>query len=128
MTPLPVLQICLRPPMTLNIDLLTPKLNVSRPCPVKYLCVNLQQNWFFVKYPAHNIGNGRKHYAPGQSRLAERHKNTYTDLVRINPCRAPLNVPPVCEISTSTALEIHLHPVNSRLVSSHVTVVLQRRH
>jgi len=54
-------------------------------------------------------------------------KKAYGNFVRIDPRSAPLSVPPVCEISTSAALEVHLHAINSRLVHSDVTVVLQRR-
>jgi len=59
--------------------------------------------------------------------IEQESRSAYQDRERTNPLRAPLNVPPVCEISTSTALEIHLHAINSRLVGSPVAVVLERR-
>jgi len=43
--PPPGLQIYLRSRLTLNFDLLTPKLNVSCRCPVDHLC-HLHQNRF----------------------------------------------------------------------------------
>ena len=50
----------------------------------------------------------------------------YSDLLRIDPRSGPLNVPPVLETANSTALEVHLHPINSRLVGRHRAVVSHR--